>query len=159
MLFFAGRSAEGAAILRRAQERLPAGGAGTRAARGRAARPQLHLGVGAARGGRRDRRAARPGRPGTRVLQATTLATLAMDEVLYLRLGVRRRSTSRERALAAGLPAEPHRGENWAILALGALGAADGLDAALRGIDEILARGARARRGTDGRDHVVRCER
>ena len=66
MLFFAGRAAEGAAILRRAQERLPAARAGTRAARGRAARPQLHLGVGPARGRRDDRRPARSGRPGTR---------------------------------------------------------------------------------------------
>ena len=40
--------------------------AGTRAARGRAAGPQLHLGVGPARGRRDDRRPARPGRPGTR---------------------------------------------------------------------------------------------
>src|SRR4029079_15247683 len=44
-----------------------------------------------------------------------------------------------ERAIAAGLPIEPHRGENWANLALAALGVADGLDAALRGTDEILA--------------------
>ena len=44
----------------------PGRGAGTRAARGRAARPQLHLGVGPARGRRDDRRPARSGRPGTR---------------------------------------------------------------------------------------------
>jgi DNA-binding CsgD family transcriptional regulator len=45
-----------------------------------------------------------------------------------------------ERAIAAGLPVEPHRGENWALVALGTLGAADGLDAALSGADDILAR-------------------
>jgi DNA-binding CsgD family transcriptional regulator len=44
-----------------------------------------------------------------------------------------------ERALAAGLPLEPHSGQNWAQLAPAALAAADGLDAALRGADEILA--------------------
>ena len=43
------------------------------------------------------------------------------------------------RALAAGLPVEPHRGQNWANLALAALAIADGIDAALRGTDEILA--------------------
>ena len=41
-------------------------GAGTRAARGRAARRQLHLGVGPARGRGDDRRPARSGWPGTR---------------------------------------------------------------------------------------------
>ena len=88
------------------------------------------------------------------VLRATTLAALAMEEVLNLRSA----STAidlAERALAAGLPLEPLRGENWAQLALAALGAADGLDVALRGADEILAQ-ARARgRGTDGRDPLV----
>jgi ATP/maltotriose-dependent transcriptional regulator MalT len=49
-----------------------------------------------------------------------------------------------ERALAAGLPLEPHRGENWAVLALVSLTAADGFDAALRAMDEILTQ-ARAR--------------
>ena len=80
-----------------------------------------------------------PGGPARDVLQATTLATLAMEEVL----NVGSASTAidlAERAIAAGLPLEPHRGENWAILALAALGVADGLDAALRGTDEILAR-------------------
>jgi ATP/maltotriose-dependent transcriptional regulator MalT len=71
------------------------------------------------------------------VLQATTLATLAMDEVMYLRSA----STAidlAERALAAELPVEPHRGENWAILALAVLATTGDLDAALRGTDEIL---------------------
>ena len=42
-----------------------------------------------------------------------------------------------ERALAAGLPVNPHHA--WAGLALVVLAVADRLDAALRGADEILA--------------------
>jgi DNA-binding CsgD family transcriptional regulator len=138
MLFFARRAAEGAGILRRAHERLPAGDP---------AREQLEVALlGASYSSASARREAEatiaalrdPGGPARDVLQATTLATLAMDEVMYLRSA----STAidlAERALAAGLPLEPHRGESWAILALAALGAADGLDAALRGTDEILA--------------------
>ena len=72
------------------------------------------------------------------MLQATTLATLAMDEVVYLGSASATIDLA-ERAIAAGLPPEPHRGENWANLALAVLGVADGLDAALRGADEILA--------------------
>jgi hypothetical protein len=78
------------------------------------------------------------------VLQATTLAALAMEEVLNLRSA----STAidlAERALAAGLPLEPHRGENWAPLALATLEAADGFDSALRGADEIAQARAGAR--------------
>ena len=63
---------------------------------------------------------------------------MAMDEVMYLRSA----STAidlAERALAAGLPLEPHRGENWVILALAAMSASDSIDPALRGCDEILA--------------------
>ena len=153
MLFFAGRAAEGAAILRRAQERLPAG---------EPAREQLEvalLGVSyTSASARREADATiaalrDPGGPARDVLQATTLATLAMDEVMYLRSAATAIDLA-ERALAAGLPLEPHRGENWAILALAALAVADDLDAALRGADEILARGARAGRGADGRDHL-----
>ena len=138
MLFFAGRAAEGAAILRRAQERLPAG---------EPAREQLEVALlglsSTSASARREAEATiaalrDPGGPARDVLQATTLATLAMEEVLYLGSA----STAidlAERALAAGLPLEPHRGENWANLALAALAVADGLDAALRGTDEILA--------------------
>src|SRR3954453_22713885 len=137
MLFFAGRPAEGAAILRRAQERLPVG---------QPAREQLEVALlGLSSTSASARRQAEtaiaalrdPGGPAHNALQATTLATLAMDEILYLRSA----STAidlAERALAAGLPLEPQRGENWANLALAALGVADALDAALTGADEIL---------------------
>src|SRR5215212_9099003 len=139
MLFFAGRGAEGAAILRRARERLPAG---------EPAREQLEvalLGVSSTSASARREADATiaalrdPGGPARNVLQATTLATLAVEEVLYLGSA----STAidlAKRALAAGLPLEPHRGEHWAILALAALWVADDLDTALRGTDEILAR-------------------
>jgi DNA-binding CsgD family transcriptional regulator len=137
LLFFAGRAAEGAAILRRAQERLPAG---------EPAREQLEVALlglsSTSASARREAQAAisalrDPGGPARDALQATTLATLAMDEVLYLRSASKTIDLA-ERALAAGLPLEPHRGENWANLALAALGIADGLDAAARGADEIL---------------------
>ena len=143
MLVFAGRAAEGATILRRAQERLPAGGP---------AREQLEVALLAASyttvSARRqaDATIAKLSDPGGRargVLQATTLATLAMDEVTYLRSATRAIGLAR-RALAAGLPGEPHRGESWVLLALAALIASDALDDALRGVDEILAQ-ARAR--------------
>jgi DNA-binding CsgD family transcriptional regulator len=138
MLFFAGRPAEGAAILRRAQDRLPVSDP---------ARDQLEvalLGVSyTSASARREAEPAiaalrDPGGPARDVLQATTLATLAMDEVMYLRSA----STAidlAERAVAAGLPLEPHRGENWATLAVAALTAADGLDTALKNADEMLA--------------------
>jgi DNA-binding CsgD family transcriptional regulator len=139
MLFYGGRAVEGALILRRAQERLPAAGP---------AREQLEVAVLGIRYSsafaRREADAAiadlrDPGGPARSVLQATTLATMAMDEVMYLRAASSAIDLA-ERALAVGLPLEPHRGESWAILALAALTAADGLDAALRGTDEILAR-------------------
>jgi DNA-binding CsgD family transcriptional regulator len=143
MLFFADRSAEGAAIMRRAQERLPAGSA---------AREQLDvalLGVSytsasarreadATIAGLRD-----PGGPARGVVQATTLATLAMDELMYVRSASRAADLA-QRALAADLPLEPQRGEAWSIVALAVLAATDKLDPALRGVDESLAR-ARAR--------------
>jgi DNA-binding CsgD family transcriptional regulator/tetratricopeptide (TPR) repeat protein len=143
MLFFAGRPAEGAAILRRAQERLPAGEPGREQVKvallglsstSASARREAEATIAALRD---------PGRPARNVLEATTLATLAMEEVLNLGSA----STAidlAERAIAAGLPVEPHRGENWANLALAALAAAGDFDAALRAADEILAR-ARAR--------------
>src|SRR5437763_1467501 len=139
MLFFAGRTAEGAVILRRAHARLPAG---------EPAREQLEVALlglsSTSASARREAHATLaalrdPGGPARTVLEATTLATLALDELLYLRSA----STTidlAERAIAAGLPLEPHRGENWAILALVALAGADGLDTALRCADEMLVR-------------------
>lgn len=138
MLFFAGRAAEGLAVLRRAQERLPAIGP---------AREQLEVALLAASytsvSARREADATiaglrDPGGPARGVLQATTLATLAMDEVTYQRSATRAIDLAR-RALAAGLPREPHRGESWVLLALAALIACDALDDARRGVDEILA--------------------
>jgi DNA-binding CsgD family transcriptional regulator len=138
MLFFSGRSAEGAEILRRAQERLPAS---------EPAREQLEvalLGLSSTSASARREADAEiaalrdPGGPAHDTLQATALATLAMEEILNV--GSASAATDlAQRAIAAGLPADPHRGENWALLALGALGVADGLDAALQGADEILA--------------------
>jgi DNA-binding CsgD family transcriptional regulator len=139
MLFFAGRVAEGAAVLRRARARLPAG---------EPAREQLEvaiLGVSStSASARRDADAAisalrDPGRPARNVLESTTLATLAMDEAVNVGSASAVRDLA-ERAMARGLPVEPHRGENWALLALGVLGTADGLEEALRGADDILAR-------------------
>jgi DNA-binding CsgD family transcriptional regulator len=143
MLFFAGRPAEGAAILRRAQERLPAGEPGREKVKvallglsstSASARREAEATIAALRD---------PGRSARNVLEATTLATLAMEEVLNLGSA----STAidlAKRAIAAGLPVEPHRGENWANLALAALAAAGDFDAARRAADDILAR-ARAR--------------
>jgi DNA-binding CsgD family transcriptional regulator len=139
MLFYAGRAREGAAILRGARERLPAGAP---------AREQLEA---ALLGGSYSSVSARrevdaeianlkdPGGPARGSLQATTLATLALDEVMYLRSA----STAidfAERALAAGLPPDPHRGENWVLAALYALLFSDHLDVAQSQADEILAR-------------------
>jgi DNA-binding CsgD family transcriptional regulator len=139
MLYYGGRAGEGVAILRRARERLPAG---------EPAREQLEV---ALLGGGYTSVSARrevdaeiatlrdPGGPAHGALQATTLATLALDEVMHLRSA----STAidfAERALAAGLPLEPQRGENWALAALFALMFSDRLDAAQFEADGMLAR-------------------
>jgi DNA-binding CsgD family transcriptional regulator len=145
MLFFAGRAAEGAAVLNRARERLPAGGP---------SREQLDialLGVSYTSVSARSAADATiaalrdPGGPARSVVQATTLATLAMDELMYLRSASKAADFAR-RALAAGLPPEPHRGEGWAMVALSVLAMTDELELALRGTDEILAQ-ARERGG------------
>ena len=137
MLFFAGRAAEGAAILRRAQERLPAG---------ESVREKLEIALlGLSYTSASARREAEatiaalrdPGDSAPGVLGATTLAALAMEEVLNSRSASTAMELA-ERALAAGL-LEPYRGENWGQLTLASLGCADRLEAALRGADEILA--------------------
>jgi DNA-binding CsgD family transcriptional regulator len=134
MLFYAGRALDGARILRRARERLAAGDP---------ERERLEVALlGFSYTSLSARREADatiamlrdPGGPATSVLDATTLATLALDEVMYLRSA----STAidlAQRALAAGLPS----GENWGHLALVALLAADAFDVAQRAADEILA--------------------
>ena len=139
MLFYGGRAAEGAAIFRRAQSRLPASGP----ARDRLEVALLGLSYSSVSARREaDAEIANlrdPGGPARGSLQATTLATLALDEVMYLRSA----STAidfAERALAMGLPLEPHRGENWALAALYALMFSDHLDAARSAADEILGR-------------------
>jgi DNA-binding CsgD family transcriptional regulator len=142
MLFLSGCPAEGAAILGRARERIP---------HGLPAREQLDvalLGVSYTSGsGRREVEATiaelrDPGRPARSVLEATTLGTLALDEVMYL--GSASTAIDRaERALAAGLPLELHGGEHWGMLALAALTLSDSLDTALDAIDAMLAHARR----------------
>jgi DNA-binding CsgD family transcriptional regulator len=139
MLFFAGRAADGAAVLRRAQARLAAAGSPSE-------RLEVAL-LGVSSTSASARRAADEaiaalrdsGEPASNALQATTLATLAMDDAVNLGSAARVLDLA-ERAIAAGLPVEPHRGENWALVALGVLGSADGLEAALSGTDDILSR-------------------
>jgi len=142
MLFFAGHAADGAAILRRAQNRLP---------EDQPARDQLEVALlglsSTSASAKRDAAATianlrDPGGPARDVLEATTLATLAMEEMLNLRSAATTVDLAM-RALAAPLPLEPHRGENWALVALGTLGAADGLDDAKRCMDDILGRARR----------------
>ena len=139
MLFFAGRADDGAAILDRAQHRLPASGP---------ARERLEVALlGVSYTSASARRAAQAtiaglkdtGEPAASVLEATTLAALAMDDLMYLRSGERAADRAR-RALAAGLPPEPQRGEAWAIVAVAVLAATDQLDAAQRAADEMLGR-------------------
>ncbi|MGZ4201878.1 MAG: helix-turn-helix transcriptional regulator, partial [Thermoleophilaceae bacterium] len=128
---------EGSAILRRARERLPAEGP----ARERLDATALALSYTSASARREaDDTIAKlrdPGGPARDLLQATTLATLAMDEVMYLRSAANAVDLA-ERALAANIPVEAQRSGNWAVVALGALAAADHLDAAIRRTDELL---------------------
>jgi DNA-binding CsgD family transcriptional regulator len=72
------------------------------------------------------------------LLEATTLATLALDEVTYLRSASKATDLAM-RAFDAGAHLEAERGQNWAILALAALGATDCLDVAQRHTDTMLA--------------------
>jgi DNA-binding CsgD family transcriptional regulator len=137
MFFLAGRAREAASILRRAQERLPRGAAGRERLEvallgasytSSSARHEADSTIAALRD---------PGGPARSVLEATTLATLAMDELMYIRSAPKAMDFA-HRALAAGLPLEPHRGELWAIVALAVLALTDELDASIRGMDEML---------------------
>ena len=139
MLFFAGRAAEGAAILHRARERLPATGPG---------REQLEVAllgvsytsVSARREADTTIAALRdPGGPARERARGHDARHACDGRADVPAFGLRG-SRPRERSLAAGLPSEPHRGEAWAIVGLAVLAATDQLDAALRGTDEILAR-------------------
>ena len=139
MFLYAGRAAEGAAILRRAQERLRAGSP---------EREQLQaavLGLSyVSASARRDADAMisklrEPDCSARGTLAAQTLGTLAMDEVMYMRSASRAIDLA-ERALAAGLPVEPRRSADWAILALGSLALADRGDVAQPVVNEILVR-------------------
>jgi DNA-binding CsgD family transcriptional regulator len=144
MLFFAGQAEHGAAILDRAQVRLREAVPTHPAARPALERLEVAL-LGVSYTSAWARRAAQatiaelkdPGGPARSVLEATALATLAMDEMMYLRSAARAADCA-HRAIAAGLPPEPQRGEAWAIVALAVLAATDELDEALRGADEIL---------------------
>src|SRR5262249_47498171 len=78
-----------------------------------------------------------PGGPARSVLEATTLATLAMDELMYLRSATKAVDFA-HRALAAGLPLDAHRGELWAMVALAVLALTDELEVSIRGMDEML---------------------
>ena len=136
MLFFDGRAAESAAVLRQASARIPAGDP---------ANEQLEVTLLAVNYTSASARSEvdpaivalhEPDRTARGALPAATLATLAMDEVMYLRSA----STAidlAERALGAGLPVEPHHA--WAGLALVVLAVADRLEEARRGADEVLA--------------------
>ena len=140
MLFFTGRAGEAARILDRAQSasrptrrrgsgsRSRCSGSATRRRRPSPRRTERS----------RDREIRRSAPRG--VLQATTLAALARDEALYLGSAATA-SDLAERALAAGLPPEPHRA--WALLALIVLTVTDRFDTAQHGADEILAEARR----------------
>jgi DNA-binding CsgD family transcriptional regulator len=136
MLFFGGRQTEAAALLRRAEARIPSGDP---------AREPLEvtlLGIYYTSASAHDEaRAAivdrhKPDSSARGALPAATLVTLAMDEVMNLGSAAAAGDLA-ERALGAGLPVNPHHA--WAGLALVALAIADRLDAARQHADEILA--------------------
>jgi DNA-binding CsgD family transcriptional regulator len=139
ILFFATRAAEGAAVLHRARERLPMDSPGRRQLEV-ALLGVTYTSVSARREADATIAALRdPGGPARDVVEATTLATLAMDELMYLRSSAKAADLA-ERSFAAGPPSDPHRGEAWATVGLAVLAATDRLDAALRAADEILVR-------------------
>ncbi|HEX6459664.1 MAG TPA: AAA family ATPase [Thermoleophilaceae bacterium] len=136
MLLFAGRAAEGAAILRRARdhvgdedrvrERLEVALMGISCSSVAAKREADESMVGFCSSQRRA----------DGQLPATTLVTLALDEIMRPGSAARAGDLA-ERALAAGLPTEPHRA--WALLALAVLTVADRFDTALLHANEVLA--------------------
>ena len=154
MLFFAGRAAEGAAILRRAQERLPAVRAGARAARGRAAGRELHVGVRPPRGRSDDRQTARSGRSGARGAAGDDAGDAGDGRGDLSALGVEGDRPRAPRARGRPPPRAPPRRE------LGAAGA--GRPGGLGRPGRCAARrrrdpgpGARPRCGADGRDGLI----
>ena len=136
MLFFGGRIAEGAAVLRRAQARLPAG----HPARERVDVTLLGISYTSLAARSEDDTAiadrVEPDRAARGKLPAATLATLATDEVMYLGSATAACDLA-ERSLAAGLPAAPHHA--WTTLSLSVLAIADRLDTARDGANELLA--------------------
>jgi DNA-binding CsgD family transcriptional regulator/tetratricopeptide (TPR) repeat protein len=136
MLFFGGHQADAAAILLRAQARIPAGDP---------AREPLEvtlLGIHYTSASAHDEAKAaivdrhQPDRSARGALPAATLVTLAMDEVMHVGSAAAAGELA-ERALGAGLPVNPHHA--WAGLALVALAVADHLDTARQHADQILA--------------------
>src|SRR5438270_87689 len=89
------------------------------------------------------RSATRPAPPRCSPAPWTSLPARARGRLCSLRSAAKAVDLA-ERALAGGLPCDPHRGESWVLLALAALVASDALNEALRVADEILTE-ARAR--------------
>jgi len=143
MLFFSGRAAEAAAVLRSAQDRVPSEGHANDAL-ALALLGICYTSVSARQeAGDALAELREPDRSARGVLPAATLALLAMDEVLYLRSATTAADLA-ERALRAGLPVEPHHA--WTGLAVSVLSITDRFDAAREHADQVLveaqARGA-----------------
>ena len=136
MLYLGGRATEGAAILRRAQARIPAGDPALE--RLEVALLGLYYTSVAVRA--EDNAAiverGEPDRAAPAGLQAARLVTLANDEVTGLGSAAATGDLA-EHALESGLPVRPHHA--WSGMALFVLAVADRLDAARRIADEILA--------------------
>jgi DNA-binding CsgD family transcriptional regulator len=136
MLFFSGRAAEAAAVLRSAQDRVPSEGHAYDAL-ALALLGICYTSVSARQeAGDALAELREPDRSARGVLPAATLALLAMDEVLYLRSSTTAVDLA-ERALRAGLPVEPHHA--WTGLAVSVLTITDRFDAAREHADQVLA--------------------
>jgi DNA-binding CsgD family transcriptional regulator len=140
LLHFTGRAAEGAAILHRARQQLPAG----EPVRERVEVALLGISCTSASA----RREADPlilelrasGRsPGPQ--PGTTLVALAFDEIMRPGSAAAAGHLA-EQALAAGLPAAPHQA--WALLAVAVLNVVDRFDAALQHTSRLLTEAQRA---------------